>query len=79
MANGPACPLFCTNSQPEVNDYAVVSNNDHETTLKQLKRYGNRWVLHPLNPRYEDIVVKKKDDLRIIGVVVKREKQFKKR
>lgn len=57
------------------NDYVVVKNPSGEATFKQLKKYGQRWVLHPLNPRYEDQEVKK-GDFAIIGRVVKKEKRY---
>jgi SOS-response transcriptional repressor LexA len=56
-------------------DFIIVKSPDGETTFKQLKRYGNRWVLHPLNPRYEDMEVRR-GDFSIIGKVVKKEKRY---
>jgi SOS-response transcriptional repressor LexA len=56
-------------------DYIVVKNPDEEATFKQLKRYGSRWVLHPLNPRYPDQEVSR-GEFRIIGRVVKKEKRY---
>ena len=40
-------------------DYVVVKNGKGEATLKQLKKYGNTFVLHPLNPRYPDMEEKR--------------------
>lgn len=58
------------------NDYVVVKNvMSEEATFKQLKRYGSRWVLHPLNPRYQDQEVKR-GEFKIIGRVVKKEKRY---
>ncbi len=57
------------------NDYVVVKNPDEEATFKQLKKYGTRWVLHPLNPKYEDQEVSR-GEFRIIGKVVKKEKRY---
>ncbi len=57
------------------NDYVVVKNRNEEATFKQLKRYGSRWFLHPLNPSYHDQEVRK-GELRIIGRVVKKEKRY---
>jgi SOS-response transcriptional repressor LexA len=57
------------------NDFVVVKNKNEESTFKQLKRYGPRWVLHPLNPRYHDLEVKR-GDFRIIGRVVKKERRY---
>lgn len=61
--------------EAQPNDYIVVKNLAGEATFKQLKRYGSRWVLHPLNPEYPDIEVKS-GDFRIIGKVVKKEKHY---
>ena len=57
------------------NDFVVVKNKQGEATFKQLKRYGESWVLHPLNPRYDDQVVGK-GEFRIIGKVVKKERRY---
>ncbi len=45
--------------------------------MKQLKKYGTTRVLHPLNPTYEDIEVKKEVEYRIIGVVVEKKKRYR--
>lgn len=57
------------------NDFVVVKNKNEEATFKQLKKYGTRWVLHPLNSKYPDQEVKK-GDFKIIGRVVKKEKKY---
>ena len=56
-------------------DFVVVKNSDGETTFKQLKRYGTNWVLHPLNPKYEDQILKR-GQFHVIGKVVKKEKRY---
>ena len=56
-------------------DFIIVKNPDGEATFKQLKKYGNRWVLHPINPRYHDMEVRR-GDFRVIGKVVKKEKRY---
>lgn len=56
-------------------EFVVVKSEKGEATLKQLKKYGNTFVLHPLNPRYQDMEVKK-GELRVIGKVVKKEKRY---
>ena len=63
--------------KPEHNDYIVVCNPDWEATFKQLKKYGKTRVLHPLNPKYEDIELKKSLEYRIIGVVVEKKKKYR--
>ncbi|MDP2168265.1 MAG: XRE family transcriptional regulator [Thermodesulfovibrionales bacterium] len=57
------------------NDFIVVKNKDGEATFKQLKKYGTKWVLHPLNSRYPDLEVRR-GDFTIIGRVVKKEKRY---
>lgn len=57
------------------NDFIVVKNKSGEATFKQLKKFGPRWVLHPLNPKYPDQEVKK-GEFGIIGKVVKKEKKY---
>jgi|Deesub1362A_J573_1020465.scaffolds.fasta_scaffold00740_33 SOS-response transcriptional repressor LexA len=57
------------------NDFIVVKNRNEEATFKQLKKYGSKWVLHPLNPKYPDQEVKK-GEFKIIGKVVKKEKRY---
>lgn len=61
--------------EPAPGDFVVVKNRDEEATFKQLKRYGPRWVLHPLNPNYDDVEVKR-GEFKIIGKVVKKEKRY---
>jgi SOS-response transcriptional repressor LexA len=57
------------------NDFVVVKNEEGEATFKQLKKYGSRWVLHPLNPNYQDMEVKR-GEFMVIGRVVKNEKRY---
>jgi SOS-response transcriptional repressor LexA len=61
----------------EHGDFVVVANDEGEATLKQLKKYGNTRVLHPLNSKYEDIELKKDVEYRIIGVVVEKKKRYR--
>jgi len=56
-------------------DFVVVRNSGGETAFKQLKLYGESWVLHPLNPRYEDHVLRR-GEFHVIGKVVKKEKRY---
>ncbi len=41
----------------EHNDYVVVCNEEGKATFKQLKKYGKVRALHPLNPKYDDILI----------------------
>lgn len=56
-------------------NFVLAGNGKKEVTLKQLKIYGQEIVLHPLNPKYSDIVINE-DEYHIIGVVVERKTQY---
>lgn len=57
-------------------DYVVVKNNEDEATFKQLKIYGETTVLHPLNPKYPDIELKKGVHYHIVGKIVEKKKRY---
>jgi len=57
-------------------DYVIVQNDQEEATFKQLKKFGDTLVLHPLNSNFEDIELKKGSKYRIVGKVVKKEKRY---
>ena len=62
--------------KPEHNDYVVVCNEEGEAlTFKQLKKFGRARVLHPLNPKYDDIELTREIEYRIIGVVIEKKKR----
>lgn len=63
--------------KPEHNDYVVISNEEGEATFKQLKKYGVTRVLHPLNPKYDDIELRKEIEYRITGVVIEKKKRYR--
>jgi len=68
--------------QPDIDaengDYVIVrDNNSDEATFKQLKRYGRKVILHPLNHKYEDIELDHDDRYQIIGVVVEKVKKYR--
>ncbi len=58
-------------------DYVVVKNDEEEATFKQYKRFDNTRILHPLNPKYPDIVLNKDLEYRIVGVVMEKKKRYK--
>lgn len=58
-------------------DYVIVKNDEEEATFKQYKRYDNTRILHPLNPKYNDIVLNKDKEFRIVGVVMEKKKRYK--
>jgi len=52
-------------------DLVVVADRDANTaTFKQFKQYGNKKILHPLNPKYKDIELDHRKQYNIIGKVV---------
>jgi SOS-response transcriptional repressor LexA len=55
----------------------VVSNVEGEATFKQLKKYGRKRVLHPLNPKYDDIELSKDTEYRVVGVVAEKKKRYR--
>ena len=59
----------------EAGNYVIVKNADGEATFKQIKKKGKMWVLHPLNPKYEDIQVDNRQ-LFVVGVVVEKLKRY---
>ncbi|GBE40241.1 putative HTH-type transcriptional regulator [bacterium BMS3Bbin09] len=61
----------------EHNDYIVVSNEEGEATFKQLKKYGKTRVLHPLNPKYDDIELNRATEFRVIGVIIEKKKRYR--
>lgn len=69
--------IVCPGVDVGQNDYIVVADRDkNEATFKQLKIYGNKRVLHPLNPKYEDIELDHKKRYVIIGKVIAKEKKY---
>lgn len=58
-------------------DYVIVKNDENEATFKQLKKFGDVYVLHPLNDsKYPDIELSGKHKYRIIGKVVEKKKKY---
>lgn len=64
--------------KPKHDDYVVVQDKQsQEATLRQLKRWDGKIVLHPLNPKYPDIDIS--SDLKryvIVGKIVKKDKSY---
>lgn len=57
--------------------YVVAKTPDHgaeEATIKQLKKYGDAFYLHPLNPKYDDIPLDKRH--KIVGKIVRKQMDF---
>ncbi len=62
--------------KPNPGDYVIVRNDEGEATLKQFKQYGQTKVLHPLNPKYDDIELKHGHQYVIVGRVVEKKKKY---
>ena len=63
--------------EPLPNDYVVAIDLDcNRATFKQYKQYNDTIVLHPLNPKYPDIVLKHLDRWKIVGKVVAKIKKY---
>ncbi len=60
--------------QAKVNtgDFVVVRNHNNEATLKQIKKIGNRRILHPLNKKYKDIELSENQEYVVVGRVVEK-------
>jgi len=76
-------PLFFENEviiidpdiQPQPGDFVIVKKDqEDEATFKQLKKFKGIWVLHPINPRYEDLEMSK--DMRVVGKVVRKQMDY---
>jgi SOS-response transcriptional repressor LexA len=69
----PGTVLFVNpDMEPQVGHFVVVRHNgDTEFTFKRLARDAGRWVLEPLNQKYDVLVMP--SDAHICGVVVKAE------
>ena len=63
--------------KPQHNDDVVVSNEEGVATFKQLKKYGKTRVLHPLNPKCDDIELSKDTAYRVVGVVIEKKKRYR--
>lgn len=51
-----------------------MKNDEEEATFNQLKIYGETTVLHPLNPKYPDIELKRGDKYHIVGKIVEKKR-----
>jgi SOS-response transcriptional repressor LexA len=67
--------------QPNVSvtsgDYIIVVDREaNSATFKQLKEYGNKKILHPLNPKFKDIELDHKKQYVIVGKIVGKTKKY---
>lgn len=65
-------------AEPKNGDFVIVRDNkSKEATFKQLKIYGNKIILHPLNAKFPDIELEEEADrYEIIGKVVEKIKRY---
>ena len=58
-------------------DYVIAKNDKKDQAiLRQLRQYEDIFVLHPLNPKYHDEIVKKDIQKIIVGKVIKKERKY---
>ncbi len=55
-------------------DFVLVRNGKGEVLFKQIKRYGDTWILRPLNPKYPEIQLTEEHE--IIGKVIQKIKKY---
>ena len=55
-------------------DFVLVRNENNEVIFKQIKRYGDKWILRPLNPKYPEIELTDKHE--VIGRVIQKIKKY---
>jgi|CXWL01.1.fsa_nt_gi SOS-response transcriptional repressor LexA len=63
--------------QCEPGNYIVAKLPNHgseDATIKQLKKFGEQFYLHPLNPNYEDILLT--EEHKIVGKIVRKQMDF---
>ncbi len=59
---------------PQPGDFVLVRKGHNEVVFKQLKQYGDKMILRPLNPRYPEIEFTNEHE--IIGVVCQKIKKY---
>lgn len=59
------------------NDFVIIKDvGSQEATFKQYKVYGRKIVLHPLNPKYDDIELDEKKKYVVVGKVLEKTKRY---
>jgi len=67
--------LIDPNVQAQTGDYIIIKDDhNNEAIFRQLRKYQQVSVLHPLNPKYEDQVLSK--EMRIVGKVVRKQMDY---
>lgn len=58
-------------------DYVVEADRGQNSVLlRQFKQYGNKKILHPLNPKYPDIELERSDRHVMVGKVAEKIKRY---
>jgi SOS-response transcriptional repressor LexA len=69
--------IVCPGIQIDHDSFVVVADRESNTaTFKQLKIYGNKKILHPLNPKYKDIELDHKKQYHIVGKVIAKQRRY---
>lgn len=64
--------------QADHDSFVVIADHEANTaTFKQLKIYGSKKILHPLNLKYKDIELDSKKRYHIVGKVIAKETKYK--
>lgn len=65
------------NVSTENNDFIIVADRkENKATFKQYKVYGSQVILHPLNPKYNDIILDHDERYEIVGKIVQKIKKY---
>jgi len=54
LQQGDVC-VFQSSTTPKIGSVVLFRSDDRKVTIKTLKHDGNKFVLHPENPSYEDV------------------------
>lgn len=69
--------IVCPGVDVKHDDFVVVADHEANTaTFKQLKIYGHKKILHPLNPKYKDIELDHQKQYHIVGKVIAKQRKY---
>jgi len=54
----------------------VSGNCEESRSFQQFKKYGTKRILHPLNPKYQDIELSDKKQYQIVGRIMEKKKRY---
>ncbi|MBU1121721.1 MAG: XRE family transcriptional regulator [Candidatus Omnitrophota bacterium] len=65
------------NAQINPNDYIIILDKESETSsITQFKKYGDKIIFHPLNPKYHDLEMIDKSQYIVVGKVDEKIKKY---